>query len=155
VTANSKIIYLILTLIALGLMLAGPERITSIFTAQDATKIPVSTLLVELKHLSLPETHTVVTQPSSFDKIVATGVSVRVQAASSMAKTIAELEQSLSRQGWGTPSRREVALGEQLKFCKNGMSLVIEPVSQDAPTRYYMGLGWTKFTRSPSFCPVP
>lgn len=158
-TRRKKFLYALSATFSLVLIFLGAERITAILEGIKATlvgqnreKVQVSLLLAELQRLPVPNDDVRLGQPQTFDKEVITGATARFQSASSSKEVLSYYSRRLSMMGWKLANSESGANGETFKFCKASMSLTIDASPYSAGTKYYVGVVWTKFRRSPTYC---
>jgi hypothetical protein len=158
-TRRKKFLYALSAIFSLVLIFLGAERVTAILEGVKATlvgqnrqKVQVSLLSAELQRLPVPDDDVRLDQPQTFDKEVITGATAHFQSASSSKEVLSYYSQTLSTMGWKLANSESGVNGEKFKFCKASMSLTIDVSSDGAGTKYYVGVIWTKFRRSPTYC---
>lgn len=152
-------LYALSAIFSLVLIFLGAERITAILEGMNATlvdrnrkKVQVSMLSEELQRLPVPNDDVRLDQPQTFDKEVITGATAHFQSASSSKEVLSYYSRTLSTMGWKLANSESGANGETFKFCKASMSLTIDASPDGGGTKYYAGVVWTKFRKSPDYC---
>lgn len=158
-TRRKKTLYALSAIFSLVMISLGAERITAIFEGakaifigQNREKVQVSLLSAELQRLPVPSDDAMLDEPQTFDKEVITGATAHFQSASSSKEVLSYYARTLSSMGWKLANTETGVDGEKFKFCKASMSLTIDASPYGAGTKYYVGVVWTKFRRSPTYC---
>lgn len=145
-------LYVLSAFFSLFLIFLGRERITDIVDSPGTEKIQASVLLTELRQLPLPDGHVWLNRPQTFDKGTITGATAHLQGTSSPEDVLAYYARILPTMGWSLANTEQGANGGEIKFCKKGMSLIVEASPEGVGTEYYVGVVWTKFRKSQAYC---
>lgn len=90
----------------------------------------------------------------SFDRGVTINVSGHFLATGTSEQVFAYYRDRLSKQGWRLDASRVSSEGRpSIKFCKDGLSLVIGAIPQVARAPYYLSVSWTKSKAAFYYCP--
>jgi hypothetical protein len=90
--------------------------------------------------------------PETFDKGVITGATANFFSSAPPKDVVLYYLQALPSLGWKLSSNNSDEDGQKIKFCKAGVSLIVDASPDNQGTKYYLGLVWTKFHRSPTYC---
>jgi hypothetical protein len=135
--------------IVLVLIIFGAERITGFWGAPE-DKLPVSKLVQELRALPTNGDDVVISR-KSYDKVVIVGASEQLISRASWEDIVGFYSGKLPRYGWTLSYKSND--GRQVKYCKERMSLTIEPFEGGDKIKYNLAIVWVKFERSPAYCP--
>ncbi len=151
-TSKQKAFYVFSALFTLTLLLIGRDRITEMISGSNKEKVQVSILMKEFSAIPIRIGDGRPGAPETFDKGVITGVTAHLSSSASPKEVLSYYLQTLPPLGW-EPSRNEVgAEGKKLKFCKAGVSLIVDASADHTGTKYYLGLVWTTFHHSSAYC---
>lgn len=154
-TSKQKALYVFSALFSLVVLLVGRERITELISGSSKEKVQVSSLLKEFSAIPIHSGDARSESPKSFDKGVITGVTADLYSSASSKEVLSYYLQTLPPLGWTLSSNASDTERPKLKFCKAGVSLIVDVSVGDAGTKYYLGLVWTKFRQSPAYCAPP
>lgn len=152
-TSKQKAFYAFSALFTLALLLVGRDRITEMISGSSKNKVQVSTLLTEYSAIPIRIGDRRPATPQTFDKGVITGVTAHFSSPASPREVLAYYSQALPSLGWEPSSGEFGTESQKLKFCKSGVSLIIEASAENPGAKYYLGLVWTAFEHGSAYCP--
>ena len=151
---KQRFIYVASALLSIILFLVGTDRITRFVEGVPAQKVGVSGLQENLKGITIHEGDRWVDGPTSFDKNSLVVLRGYLHSQLNPSQTIEFYRKSTPRSGW-EEADIEASVGyKALKFCRGGVSLIIESRDEDRGD-YYFRLAWTSDKTSDSYCPKP
>lgn len=148
---RTRILGMVTALIVAGVALFGRDRIATLFAGTTEARLPISSLLSDLQAIPLHPGDRMDGGIRSFDKTVIVGATMHVSTDSPMASVIAYYVETLPRLGWvrSDDDRRP----DEVKFCKSGTSLLVQASNDKDHPIYYIGVVWTSYRGSQSYCP--
>lgn len=154
ITSRQWALYAFSGLLSLVLVLVGRDRIAEFFSGSSKEKVPVSVLLKEFTAIRLHGGDAWSGNPETFDKGVITGATANLSSSAPSSEVLSYYLQALPPLGWRLASKDLGAGRQKLKFCKAGVSLIVDVSSDTEGTNYYLGLVWTTFRHSPAYCSI-
>lgn len=152
-TKKERFQYGLSAVFAIILLLVGRERIGELLHGPDVRRVSVGQLLEIKKSIPLHNGDTQVGELNTYDKFVITGVDEYFRSSSSAADLIAYYSRALPSLGWVLEGSAGAQTDMKMKFCKSGISIIIDLTTDGTGTSYYMGIGWTKYRQSTTYCP--
>lgn len=151
-TFKKKGFYVFSALFTLVLLLMGRERITELISRSSKQKVQVSVLLKEFSTIPIHKGDAWSEPPKAFDKGVITGVAAHLSSSESSKEVLSYYSQTLPSLGWEPSHNEAYTNAKKLKFCKGGVSLIVDASADKTETRYYLGLAWTALHHSSAYC---
>lgn len=153
-TSKQRALYVFSALLSLVLVLVGKDRIAEFFSGSSKEKVPVPVLLKEFSAIRIHGGDAWAGTPETFDKGVITGATASLSSSASSREVLSYYLQTLPSLGWRLSNSDLDTRRQRLKFCKAGVSLVVDASSDSEGTKYYLGLVWTTYRHSPAYCPI-
>lgn len=132
----------------------GRDNIAKFVEGVPARKVDVSGLQANLKAITIHEGDRWVDGPTSFDKNSLVVLRGYLHSQLGSSDIIEFYRRSVPRSGWEKADIETSIDYKVLKFCRNGVSLIIESREADRGD-YYLRLAWTSHKISDSYCPKP
>ena len=151
-SSKKKTFYAFSALFSLTLFLTGRDRITEIISGSIKEKVQLPVLLKEFAALPIHMGDRRPEIPDAFDKGVIVGVTTHLFSSMPPKDVLSYYLQVLPPQGWEPLRNGEPTQGRKLKFCKDGVSLIIDASTDNVGTNYYLGLVWTASRHSSAYC---
>lgn len=146
------ILYLASVLLSVLLFVIGRENITRFIEGAPAQKVSVSELQAYLKEVKIHDGDRWVDGPTSFDKNSLVVLKGYLHSALSPSEIVQFYKESIPSQGWTESEIVPSGNDEGAKFCRNGVSLIVESGDEDRGN-YYFRLAWATNEKSDSYCP--
>lgn len=152
-----KLAYFASAIIALAIVFVGRNNVVRFFVGEPAHKVGLPVVKSEFSKFKIYDGDRWTEQPISFDKVSIDGVKGYLHSSASSSEIVDYYRSSARALGWSEVGVRKRRGGDRsIKFCKNGVSFVVEVLgggSGQAGIDYYFALTWTDDTGLDSYCP--
>ncbi|WP_153066717.1 hypothetical protein [Xanthomonas arboricola] len=111
-------------------------------------KVSVSSLARQFEKFPLEKNSRLISK-EGLDKGPITSFSAHVASNSINRDVLNYYEEKSLEMGW----QRALKNDKELKFCKSGISLIVQMMPSESGSKYYFGLTWVLYKNHPAFCP--
>lgn len=152
-TIKQKSLYILSAIIVVGLALIGRDRITASMSDSKQKKSP-QVLMRDFSEVPIPKDDRWSGSPDTFDKGVIEGVTTHILSARQPSEVVSYYSKELPSLGWRLSDDPMPPDRTKVKFCRDGVSLIVDASSSGSGTNYYLGVVWTSFQHGSSYCPT-
>lgn len=149
---KQKMFYLASALLSILLFVIGRDNITRFIEGVPDNKVDVFKLQAYLKEVRIHDGDRWVDGPTSFDKNSLVVLRGYFHSSLSASEIIMFYKRSVPSQGWVESKMVPSGNDKGAKFCRDGVSLIVESGDEDRGV-YYLSIAWTTNENSDSYCP--